>query len=90
MKKNWRTIISTLGLSIVMAAGTVISTACDSRRELVIYNWNEYIAENTVTKFEKAFPQYKVIYRTFENNETMYPNLDNAYETASFEAVRHG
>lgn len=79
-KKNWRKIISTLGLSIVMAAGTVISTACDSRRELVIYNWNEYIAENTVTKFEKAFPQYKVIYRTFENNETMYPNLDNAYD----------
>ena len=79
-KKNWRSVISAIGVTLLMAAGTVFSTACDSRKELVIYNWNEYIAENTVTRFEKAFPQYKVIYRTFENNETMYPNLDNAYD----------
>ena len=78
--RNWKKIISTVGMSLILAAGAVFSTACDSRRELVIYNWNEYIAENTITKFEKAFPQYKVIYRTFENNETMYPNLDNAYD----------
>ena len=79
-KKNWRSVVSAVGVTLVMAASTVFSTACDSRKELVIYNWNEYIAENTVTRFEKAFPQYKVIYRTFENNETMYPNLDNAYD----------
>ena len=79
-KRNWKKIVSAIGVTVVLAAGSVFSTACDSRKELIIYNWNEYIAENTITKFEKAFPQYKVIYRTFENNETMYPNLDNSYD----------
>ena len=55
-------------------------TACDSRQELIIYNWGEYIAEDTISKFEAAYPQYRVIYRTFETNETMYPNLDNTYD----------
>ena len=55
-------------------------TACDSRQELIVYNWGEYIAEDTIAKFEAAYPQYRVIYRTFETNETMYPNLDNTYD----------
>ena len=55
-------------------------TGCDSRRELVIYNWGDFIAEDTITNFEKAYPKYKVVYRTFEDNETMYPNLDNSYD----------
>ena len=72
--------ISSLALTAVMAASVVFSTACDSRKELVVYNWGEYIAEDTITKFEKAYPKYKVVYRTFEDNESMYPTLSNSYD----------
>ena len=50
------------------------------KTEIIVYNWGEYIDENTISSFEEAFPQYRVTYRTFESNETMYPTLDNAYD----------
>ncbi|MCR5593904.1 MAG: ABC transporter substrate-binding protein [Saccharofermentans sp.] len=78
--KNARKIVSGV-LSAAFIAMTMMSaTACDDRQELIIYNWGEYIAEDTIAKFEAAYPQYRVIYRTFETNETMYPNLDNTYD----------
>ncbi|MBP5492405.1 MAG: ABC transporter substrate-binding protein [Clostridiales bacterium] len=79
-KRSWKKTFSALGVTALMTATTVFSTACDSRKELVVYNWGEYIAEDTISKFEKAFPQYKLVYRTFENNESMYPNLSNSYD----------
>ena len=71
--------------SSVMALGMLASamfsvTACDNRQQLIVYNWGEYIAEDTIDKFQEAFPQYNVVYRTFETNETMYPNLSNTYD----------
>ena len=82
MKKSSSTFrrIAALGTTCLMAAASIFTTACDSRKELVVYNWGEYIAEDTITKFEKAYPKYKLVYRTFENNETMYPNLNNSYD----------
>ncbi len=78
--KKMRKIVSVLSSAALIAMTMLGSTACDSRQELIIYNWGEYIAEDTIAKFEAAYPQYKVIYRTFETNETMYPNLDNTYD----------
>ncbi|MBR1797677.1 MAG: ABC transporter substrate-binding protein [Clostridiales bacterium] len=78
--KNIRKAISILSTAALMTVSMLGATACDSRQELIIYNWGEYIAEDTIAKFEAAYPQYKVIYRTFETNETMYPNLDNTYD----------
>ena len=69
-----------IGVSSFLVFASVFSTACDSRKELVIYNWGDFIAEDTITKFEKAHKKYKVVYRTFEDNETMYPNLNNSYD----------
>ena len=51
-----------------------------TQTEIIVYNWGEYIDEDTISSFEEAFPQYRVTYRTFESNETMYPTLDNAYD----------
>jgi len=72
----------------IISAVTVISLlfaimlvgGCDSRQTIIVYNWGEYIAEDTIAEFEKAFPKYKVKYSTFESNETMYPNLTNTYD----------
>lgn len=42
--------------------------------ELHIYNWSDYIAEDTVANFEKEF-KVKVTYDTFESNEEMIAKL---------------
>ncbi len=78
--KNLKKLISIISSAAIVTASMLSVTGCDDRQELIIYNWGEYIAEDTIAKFEAAYPQYKVIYRTFETNETMYPNLDNTYD----------
>lgn len=72
--------LASIGISAFLLFTSVCSTACDARKELVIYNWGDYIAEDTIANFEKTHSKYKVVYRTFEDNETMYPNLNNSYD----------
>jgi spermidine/putrescine-binding protein len=43
-------------------------------KELAIYNWSDYIAEDTITNFEKEFG-VKVTYDTYESNEEMVAKL---------------
>jgi spermidine/putrescine transport system substrate-binding protein len=43
-------------------------------KELHIYNWSDYIAEDTIPNFEKEFG-VKVTYDTFESNEEMIARL---------------
>ncbi len=43
-------------------------------KELRIYNWSDYIAEDTVANFEKEFG-VKVIYDMFESNEELVAKL---------------
>ena len=43
-------------------------------KELHIYNWSDYIAEDTVPNFEKEFG-VKVTYDTYESNEEMIAKL---------------
>ena len=76
MNKNVRKAMAFV-TALVMAGGAVLTCGCAKKQQLVIYNWGEYIADDTIAKFEAKFPQYEVVYRTFETNETMYPNLSN-------------
>lgn len=79
-KKTLRGVVSSM-VSVALVGVAMISvTGCDSRQEIVVYNWGEYIDESTIDQFEAQYPQYKVVYTTFETNETMYPNLDNSYD----------
>ena len=43
-------------------------------KELHIYNWSDYIAQDTVPNFEKEFG-VKVTYDTYESNEEMVAKL---------------
>ena len=79
MKKIIRKTIAGIA-SLAMLAPMATGCSAGAKQELIIYNWGEYIAEDTIAKFEEKYPQYKVIYRTFETNETMYPNLNNTYD----------
>ena len=80
MNKKLKKIMSMIGTTALMASMVLSFGACSSKKKLIIYNWGEYIAEDTISKFQKQFPQYEVVYRTFETNETMYPNLSNGYD----------
>jgi spermidine/putrescine transport system substrate-binding protein len=60
---------------------TVAAGAADSTpdlgpigKQLHIYNWSDYIADNTVPDFEKEFG-VKVTYDTYESNEEMVAKL---------------
>lgn len=82
--------IAAFCLTIAVLGSLTLTSACSKtlevsdetagQTEIVLYNWGEYIADDTIAKFEAAYPQYKVVSRYFETNEIMYPNLSNSYD----------
>ena len=62
-----------------LLAGTLLLAGCgaknDSGKEVVVYNWGEYIDPETISMFEKE-TGIKVVYDEFETNETMYPKVE--------------
>ncbi len=73
-------ILGSLQMTTGCSKSLEVSDESSGQTEIVLYNWGEYIAEDTIAKFEAAYPQYKVVSRYFETNETMYPNLSNSYD----------
>lgn len=71
-----------LGISLSAAASYLAACAKGERRggggalekELNVYNWSDYIAENTVADFEQEFG-VKVTYDVYENNEEMLAKI---------------
>jgi putrescine transport system substrate-binding protein len=68
MKKFAKTL---LALSL---AGAVVSTAQADEKVLHVYNWSDYIAEDTLDNFQKE-TGIKVIYDVFDSNETLEAKL---------------
>ncbi len=62
-------------LMLTLALSSWTLSACDTRKKIVVYNWGEYIAEDTIAKFEAQYPEYRVIYRLFDDNEKMYSKI---------------
>ena len=64
-------------LSMTAAACGSGTTAGDTASKVTInvYNWGDYIAENTVSDFEAKYPNIKVNYETFTTNEDMYVKI---------------
>jgi spermidine/putrescine transport system substrate-binding protein len=65
---------ATAGAGDNASAATQVPGLGQLERELHIYNWSDYIAENTVLNFEKEFG-VKVTYDTYESNEEMVAKL---------------
>ena len=55
-------------------AGAVVSAAHADDKVLHVYNWSDYIAEDTIANFEKA-TGIKVVYDVFDSNETLEAKL---------------
>ena len=55
----------------------------DDRIVINVYNWGQYISEgddgciDVIAEFEKAYPNIRVNYVTFDSNETMYTKMAN-------------
>ena len=52
---------------------------------LNVYNWGEYINQETIAMFEKEYPYIDVNYTTFDSNESMYSKIVSG--AASYDIV---
>jgi putrescine transport system substrate-binding protein len=67
-----RAVFAVAAAAIALAAGP--SLAQEEEKVLNIYNWSDYIAEDTIRNFEKE-TGIKVRYDTFDNNEILHAKL---------------
>ncbi|HEW91334.1 MAG TPA: extracellular solute-binding protein [Thermotogaceae bacterium] len=63
--------VLSLSILIVMLSVTIFTA---TKQKLYIYNWSDYIPQEVIEKFEKLY-NCKVIYDTYDSNETMYAKL---------------
>lgn len=64
-------VLASLVLSISVAG---VSSAAESKGQVVVYNWSEYIPQDVLDNFT-AETGIKVVYSTFESNEAMYAKV---------------
>ena len=60
--------------SLAIAAAAWLPPPAKADGELNLYNWTDYIGENTVANFEKEY-NVKVRYDTYDGNETLEAKL---------------
>lgn len=67
-----------IGLSLTLVASALLGAtavqAADEPKVLNIYNWSDYIAEDTIKNFEKE-TGIKVRYDNYDNNEILHAKL---------------
>ena len=73
-------------LTVLLLAALMLG-ACGSDRSqiLKVYNWSDYIDESAIPEFEEWYQQQtgetiKVIYQTFDVNETMLSKIEKGHE----------
>ncbi len=65
-----------LSLAIVFVQSLADRKVEASSQELYVYNWGDYIEPELISRFEEE-SGYKVIYETFDSNESMYVKVDS-------------
>lgn len=64
---------------VALLASLLVLTGCgakETKEELRVYNWGEYIDESLIPEFEKKY-NVRVIYEKFLSNEQMYNKLQD-------------
>ena len=68
-------------------AATVLIAGCSTDREhiLKIYNWSDYLEESLIGEFEQWYEEQtgepvKIVYQTFDINETMLSKIEKGHE----------
>jgi putrescine transport system substrate-binding protein len=71
--KHWRELFGALAAGLMLVFGAAPAHA-DEEKILNIYNWSDYVAEDTIANFEKE-TGIKVRYDTYDNNEILHAKL---------------
>jgi putrescine transport system substrate-binding protein len=83
---GWRSVRAAVsglpcGAGLLLAAGLLLGStpaAADEEKVLNIYNWSDYIGDNTIRDFEKE-TGIKVVYDTFDGNEALHAKLRSGH-----------
>ena len=72
-------------LTIIAAAALLCGCSEDRNQVLKVYNWSDYIDEEVIGDFEEWYEEQtgesiKVIYQTFDVNETMLSKIEKGHE----------
>ena len=72
-------------LSILAAAALLCSCASDREHILKVYNWSDYLDMTVIQDFEQWYEEQtgepvRVIYQTFDVNETMLSKIEKGHE----------
>ena len=59
---------------LILTAAASLAALPALAQELHVYNWSDYIAEDTIAKFEEA-TGIKVVYDVYDSNETLEAKL---------------
>ena len=72
---------------LCILASALMVAGCSSDREhiLKIYNWSDYMEESLIGDFEKWYEEQtgekvKIVYQTFDINETMLSKIEKGHE----------
>ena len=68
---KFKTSLMVAGLTTLMASSVALA---QGQKVVNVYNWSDYIAEDTIKNFEKE-TGIKVRYDTFDNNEIVHAKL---------------
>jgi len=71
--KRWQELFGSLAVAVGIFAGAG-SALAQEEKILNIYNWSDYLAEDTIPNFEKE-TGIKVRYDTYDNNEILHAKL---------------
>ena len=72
---------------LILAALSAVLLSCSGNRDQVlkVYNWSDYIDESVLPEFEAWYKaqtgeDIKVVYQTFDENETMLSKIEKGHE----------
>ncbi len=77
--------VSLLISVIILFSALSVAAAAEETIVLNVYNWGEYIEQETIEMFEEKYPHIDVNYTTFDSNEAMYSKIVSG--AASYDIV---
>ena len=71
--------------SILLALAVLFGCEKDREHILKVYNWGDYIDESLIPEFEEWYEEQtgepvRIIYQTFDINETMLAKIEKGHE----------
>ena len=74
-----------VALSAIFCVAALVSCSTDRSQVLKVYNWGDYIDEDLLPEFEEWYEEQtgekvRIIYQTFDINETMLSKIEKGHE----------